>query len=175
MKLKSKIAMLLLLFAAAIVLIVPGCAKVPASVMIDTDGDGKVDALALDADRDGVADLDGAGNPKILAGPKTQNIVDTADAFGPTILTVVGALAGGGSLGAILIAVAAAWKKAKFARIIMNLVMSVQAVRMKLADTPKMTAALEIVDEMLRTVQDPETEAMVREIKAAIMAAKAKG
>lgn len=175
---KLKFVMLLVLFAAGTMLLcVPGCRKPPeGTVLIDFDGDGQLDALARDADRDGKPDLDEDGVPQIIAGSKVYKAAEAVDVVLPTLLTVVGALAGGGGLSAVLIILGAAWKKMKLGRNIANLVMSVQAAREKLAETPNMKTALKIVDEMLSAVQDPETEAMVRQIKKAITAARqAKG
>ncbi len=173
MKMKTKIAMLLVLFAACGLVILPGCLQPPeGTVFVDTDGDGVFDALAPDADGDGKADLDEKGEPKIIEGSKGYRTAEAIDAVLPIVLTTIGTILGGGGLAAGLLAGGAAWKKSKLARIVMNLVMSIQAGREELKTTPKMQAALAIVDKMLKTAQSPETEAMVMDVKKVIKAAK---
>ncbi len=173
MKMRSKLLMRLVLVALSALVMLPGCPQAPAgTVLIDTDGDGNYDALARDDDGDGKPDLDKDGQPKIVKGSKGYKIAETIDAVLPIVLTTVGTILSGGALSAGLLAGGAAWKKAKFARLGMNLVMSVQAARDNLKKTPEMKAALKIVNEALDAVQSPETQAMVTEVKKVVKAAK---
>lgn len=150
-----------LLVSALCLMALPGCINPPTgTVFIDTDGDGRVDALAWDRNRDGIPDKDAEGKPDILAESKGYVAAETADAILPQALMALG-----GALGVpILVGVGAAWKGARFGRIFMNTVMSIQVARQRLKDKGSIEA-LAMLDETLEAAQTEKTIAMVKEVK----------
>ena len=152
--------------AVAMMLAVGSCTNPPeGTVLVDVDGDGKADALAVDANADGQPDLDEEGNVKIVAGSSGYKIAEIADATGPPLLTTIGALLGASGIGAILAGLGVAWRTSKFGRILMNTIMTVQAARKALKDSG-LPGALEIVDGELKQ-QTAETQAKVESLKTA--------
>jgi len=137
-----------------------GCLTPPEhTVFIDLDGDGRIDALAVDADSDAKPDLDANGMPCIVAGSQGYKIAEGVDSAAPELLALLG-----GAVGLpILIGIGAAWKGARFGRIFMNTVMSIQAARQRLK-TSGNDAALELLDE---TLQRGQTAATIAAIEAA--------
>jgi len=149
-----------LMFVALVGLALAGCLTPPEhTVFIDLDGDGRIDALAVDADSDAKPDLDANGMPCIVAGSQGYKIAEGVDAAAPELLALLG-----GAVGLpILIGIGAAWKGARFGRIFMNTVMSIQAARQRLK-TSGNVAALELLDE---TLQRGQTAATIAAIEAA--------
>ena len=138
-----------------------GCLNPPAqTVTIDLDGDGSVDALAVDEDNDGLPDIDETGAPIIVAGSSGYKIAGTVDEVGPGILTSLGALLGV----PILFGVGAAWKGGKWGRLTMNLIMSIQAARKKLKKAGS-EDALEIFDEVMTSKSSTAVKDLVNSIK----------
>lgn len=149
-----------LLILGGLMAAITGCMHPPeGTVFIDFDGDDKVDALAVDANKDGVPDLDADGNPKIVAGSEGYKIAEGADSVVPQVLMWLGGVIGV----PVLVGVGAAWKGSRFGRVLMNTVMSVQAARRRLKDEGN-SAALAIVDEALST-QAADTVKEIRKIK----------
>ncbi len=143
-----------------------GCFNPPTgTVLIDTNGDGIGDALAIDADEDGEPDLDEDGNPLIVEDSKKWYAAgEAADAIGPALLTTIGGLLGV----PLLIGVGAVWKGTKWGRIVANTVMSVQAAREALSKRGKTGAEyLKVVDDALFEAQKqyPKTKAAIKKIK----------
>lgn len=139
-----------------------GCWSTPPNtITIDVDGDGQVDALAQDADGDGIPDLDSEGVPIILPGSEHYRLTGTVDNAAPSLLTALGAILGVPLVGAI----GAFWGRAKPARMISNLISSVQYARQKLQDEGG-DGLLDAFDEMLEKAQSPELQEMVAKIKA---------
>jgi hypothetical protein len=149
-----------LMFVALVGLALAGCLTPPEhTVFIDLDGDGRIDALAVDADSDAKPDLDANGMPCIVAGSQGYKIAEGVDSAAPELLALLG-----GAVGLpILIGIGAAWKGARFGRIFMNTVMSIQAARQRLK-TSGNDAALELLDE---TLQRGQTAATIAAIEAA--------
>jgi len=149
-----------LMFVALVGLALAGCLTPPEhTVFIDLDGDGRIDALAVDADSDAKPDLDANGMPCIVAGSQGYKIAEGVDSAAPELLALLG-----GAVGLpILIGIGAAWKGARFGRIFMNTVMSIQAARQRLK-TSGNVAALELLDE---TLQRGQTAATIAAIEAA--------
>jgi hypothetical protein len=149
-----------LMIVALVGLMLAGCLTPPEhTVFIDLDGDGRIDALAVDADSDAKPDLDANGMPCIVAGSQGYKIAEGVDSAAPELLALLG-----GAVGLpILIGIGAAWKGARFGRIFMNTVMSIQAARQRLK-TSGNDAALELLDE---TLQRGQTAATITAIEAA--------
>ena len=149
-----------LMFVALVGLALAGCLTPPEhTVFIDLDGDGRIDALAVDADSDAKPDLDANGMPCIVAGSQGYKIAEGVDSAAPELLALLG-----GAVGLpILIGIGAAWKGARFGRIFMNTVMSIQAARQRLK-TSGNDVALELLDE---TLQRGQTAATIAAIEAA--------
>jgi hypothetical protein len=148
---------------ALVGLMLAGCLTPPAhTVFIDLDGDGRIDALAVDADSDAKPDLDANGMPCIVAGSQGYKIAEGVDAAAPELLALLGAAVGL----PVLIGVGAAWKGARFGRIFMNTVMSIQAARQRLKSGGQ-TVALELLDETLRSGQTAATVAAIEAAKKA--------
>ena len=149
-----------LMFVALVGLALVGCLTPPEhTVFIDLDGDGRIDALAVDADSDAKPDLDANGMPCIVAGSQGYKIAEGVDSAAPELLALLG-----GAVGLpILIGIGAAWKGARFGRIFMNTVMSIQAARQRLK-TSGNDVALELLDE---TLQRGQTAATIAAIEAA--------
>ena len=142
-------------------LMLAGCLTPPEhTVFIDLDGDGRIDALAVDADSDAKPDLDANGMPCIVAGSQGYKIAEGVDAAAPELLALLGAAVGL----PVLIGVGAAWKGARFGRIFMNTVMSIQAARQRLK-TGGNSTALDILDETLRSGQTAATMAAIEAVK----------
>jgi len=153
-----------LMFVALVGLALAGCLTPPEhTVFIDLDGDGRIDALAVDADSDAKPDLDANGMPCIVAGSQGYKVAEGVDAAAPELLALLGAAVGL----PVLIGVGAAWKGARFGRIFMNTVMSIQAARQRLK-TSGNESALELLDE---TLQRGQTAATIAAIEAAKKAA----
>ncbi len=150
---------LLIVLAVLCVLGLCSCIQPPANTVV-VDLDGKP-ALAVDADSDGVADVDEAGEPLIVPGSEAAyGYADTADSALPTILQTLGGIIGV----PLLVVVGRIWGQIKPARIFANTIMTIQAARQKLKDKG-LDGALAVVDETLGT-QTTETTAMIRDIKA---------
>ncbi len=153
--------------AVASVLSTSGCVEPPPrTILVDTDGDGKVDALAPDKDGDGKPDKDPNGEILIIPGSQGYKAAAIADSTGPHLLSWLG-----GFLGLpVLIIASAAWKGGRFGHVLMNTIMSVQAARERLdkAGDKKMTAAeaLVMVDEALAAKQPAKTIAYIKKVKA---------
>ena len=153
-----------LMFVALVGLALAGCLTPPEhTVFIDLDGDGRINALAVDADSDAKPDLDANGMPCIVAGSQGYKVAEGVDAAAPELLALLGAAVGL----PVLIGVGAAWKGARFGRIFMNTVMSIQAARQRLK-TSGNESALELLDE---TLQRGQTAATIAAIEAAKKAA----
>ena len=131
--------------ALLVVLCLTGCISPPeGTVLLDLDGDGKIDALGRDSNGDGKVDVNEAGEPLIVAGSEGYRIASGVDLIAPEIL-----MWAGGAIGVpVLVGIGAAWKGSKFGRIFMNTVMSVQSARQRLKDKGNISA-LAIVDEAL--------------------------
>jgi len=165
----KRIIVILFLGSAMALTFFIGCTSPPVgTVWIDTDGNGKIDALAIDADSDGFPDVDANGNfvlADIGVSGSVIEAADLADAVGPGIMSTVGGLLSGFVpwAGIILVSAAGLWNKSKFGRIIMNTVATVQAARKAIAESNS-PEILSIVDDAL-SAQLPETVKMVKEIK----------
>lgn len=160
-----------LLISLFLLLSLSSCATPPAgTVWLDTDNNGVADSLALDADKNGIPDADANGQVMLVSGTpskKTVEAAERADEYGPTVLGTAGGIAmplGGGLVGAILMGIAAAWRNAKFGRIFLNTVTTIQNARRKLM-AEGAGAGLQLLDDAL-SQQLPETMKMVADVKA---------
>ncbi len=147
-----------------LLLMTQGCLKPPDGMMyFDSDGDGKTDSLAYDRNSDGEADLDDEGKPEIVPGSSGYRTAQRVDAIGPGAIAWIGSLFGMPAL----VGIGWAWRRAKWGRIFMNTVMSVQQARQVLQQVHSPDAAAQLVDEALRNKQTAETYAAIKKIKDA--------
>jgi len=139
---------------------VAGCVSPPEGTMfVDLEGNG-IEVLVQDADKDGVPDVDAAGN--VI--PVSYGVYKGADIVDSTVPTVLGAI--GTIFGApLLVGVGAWWHKARAGRLVANLIASVQAGRAKLKTQTNGEVLLEAFDKALEDIQDPQTILLVKELK----------
>ncbi len=143
-----------------------GCASAPAgTTWIDTNGNFIDDTLVVDADQDGQADVPVTPVEDALD-PVVVESINELDATGPALLNAAGALVMPivPWLGTVLGAGGILWMKNKYGKILLNTIMSVQAVRGALKQNGN---ALSVVDKLLDQSQTKETAAIIRKIKNA--------
>ena len=141
-----------------------GCFNPPQKTMwLDTDLDGTPDILAVDANEDGIADEDEAGNPILALTPeemKKYQAILASDKYGPEALALSGGLFGL----PILVAIGGIWRSVKFGRVLTNTILSIQNARSVLkAQGPK--GSLEILDAALDQGQVQGTRDAIEAIK----------
>lgn len=144
----------------AVALLVGGCINPPEGTLgIDTDGDGIMDTLVVDADKDGKPDLDPNGNPMPLKDvSKYYKPASIIDRIVPDTLLGLSAWFGIPLLGAV----GAAWKGSKWAKMVANLVLAIQAVRNK---TNGGKVSLNQIDAILKKIETQPTADAVAKIK----------
>ncbi len=149
---------LMILIILAGPLLVVGCPETPIGTVLMDDEE----RLAWDRNFDGKADLlDDGVTPDLVLDPGIYLAANQADAIGPLVLTGLGAF------GVPFVAVIAVfWKKYKLGKMIANLVASVQAGRASV-EAQGAKGTLEILDNALANAQNPETAAMVADLKKA--------
>lgn len=135
-----------------------GCIHPPkGTTWLDVDGQ----TMLVMADEDGNPIRDPAtGEYLIVADGKYVKTVDAADSLGSTLLITLGAIAGF----PIAVGIGSVWKGARFGRLILNLVLSVQAARQALKDKG-MAEALEVVNDSLSEEQIDATRDLVDKLK----------
>ncbi len=149
---KRAVLILTVLMLGSLV-VIAGCPRPPAGMVKHANG------YAWDLDGDGKADLDAEGNPLFVPGSQLAKPAAVADAVLPTALVWIGGAAGI----PLLVGIGRAWGKAKFGKVLVNTLMTVQAARKKLSDG-KNAEALAIVTAEL-SKQLPETKKMIADLK----------
>ncbi len=153
--------LLLCVLLACAILFTSGCVNPPPdTIPVDQNGDGQVDFLSLDTDGDGLADLGPDGEPLIVPNSQHYSTASTTDKVAPEILAWVGAFFGIN----IVAGIGAWWKLAKPAKLLMNLVMSIQAGRQQLKDSGDITG-LKVFDAVQRQLQLPGLITLIMGIK----------
>jgi len=161
MKNKRMLNIIALTLLLSLVLCV-GCMRPPQQTVLTQDSQGNT-VLAMDLNSDGVADVDASGQVLVIDTGDTYKHADTADKLVPFVLETLGSFGVPGA--GILIGVAGAWRAHKFGRIFGNTVVSIQRARDKMAKSPQLSTALDLMDDTLKDNQTLETTSMVRDVK----------
>lgn len=127
------------------------------TVLYDANDDGILESLAHDADDDGQADVVD-GQVQVIPGSKKLVAAIAADTKGPKYLAAAGAVAGVPLLGAV----AALWRKQKWAQGAVEIVETVQAARKKLSEADG--EGLKLLDAELQGQSRP-TQNLVAAVK----------
>ena len=143
---------------------VAGCFNPPQrTIWVDTNLDGSPDILAVDANEDGIADEDEAGNPILALSPeemKKYQALLASDKYGPEALAL-----GGGLFGLpLLVAIGGIWKSVKFGRVLTNTILSIQQARATLKKYGP-TGSLEVLDGALSEGQVQGTRDAIAAVK----------
>lgn len=154
--------LMLIMMLICVPAVMMGCPETPFGTVTVMDEAGNPIASAWDRDLDGEADKDPVTGEVDLVLPKeAYTAARRADIFGPEILQLLAAF------GVPFVGMAAVWwRKYKFGLKTANLVTSIQAARASIkANGAK--GSLVLLDDALKAAQDPDTAAMVADLKKA--------
>lgn len=162
---KLMVVLVLAAGGAGVVMSVPSCVEPPdGTMLIDTNNDLVKETLVLDADKDGVPDLDDEGKVIPVNAELYKKAAGVDDVL-PPVLTAAGTILGGLG-GVVLTAIGAAWRQSRFARTYANTVTHIQMGRQRLQDQG-LEGALAVMDEALGS-QAPATIKEVAKIKESL-------
>ncbi len=151
-----------MLLVSCVFFVALGCAYLSPpieTVPVDTDGDGVNDALAVDANNDGVPDTDAQGNILIDSRAQRNRMVGKAAEGIVGEGTLLWTLLGGGGVAAAALALA---KKHKLFQVLADTITSVQNVRDKAKKGEPLT--LKDIDEIL-SGQSFATRQAIKKVK----------
>jgi len=120
----------------------------PKTVLYDADGNGVMESLAYDRDGDGRADVQD-GQVQIVPNSKKLVAAIAADTKGPELLAWIGGAAGIPGAAAL----AALWRKKRWARGLLEVVQTVQKARGEL-DEPTLATVDTALSEQSQATQD---------------------